>query len=236
MDDKIRKILERPFEQEVLKQRQGPNNKTFTYVEVQLYIDRLNLAFNGGWSFEVTRREQVDDQLLVEGRFTAGGIVKTGLGGATITRRRDGGQMISLADDYKKAEADALKRCCRLLGIGGHLYASDGDEDVEPAQHPNAPRTAAAPARTTAAPRTAPAATTSPAAKNEIPERNRLTSKQLNAALSIVRSRNIDERQFRDQVRTRYGKQIEYLTRAQASEVIGDLTGNGHDRQPAEAD
>ena len=233
--DSIRKILERPFPQELFKQRQGPGGKTFTYVEIQHYVDRLNLAFDGAWSFEVTRREQVDDQLLVEGRLTAAGVVKTGLGGATVTRRRDDGNMVGLADDYKKAEADALKRCCRLLGIGGHLYASDGDEETEPA--PPARTTPQRPATITPA-RTTTTATPSASAAptRDVPERNRLTSKQLNATLAIVRSRNLDEKTFRDQVRSRYGKQLEYLTRAQASEVIGTLTGNGngHDRQPGE--
>ena len=230
--DSIRKTLERPFPQELFKQRQGPGGKVFTYVEVQHYVDRLNLAFDGAWSFEITRREQVDEQLLVEGRLTAAGVVKTGLGGATVTRRRDDGNMVGLADDYKKAEADALKRCCRLLGIGGHLYASDGDEDVEIAPPPRTtpPRTttAAAPTRTTTPTRSTTAA---PA-----PERNRLSAKQLAAIIAIAKSRGYDDKTYRAQIVERHGVQPEYLTRAQASAVISSMTGNGngHDRQPGE--
>ena len=233
--DSIRKILERPFPQELFKQRQGPGGKTFTYVEIQHYVDRLNLAFDGAWSFEITRREQVDEQLLVEGRLTAAGVVKTGLGGATVTRRRDDGNMISLADDYKKAEADALKRCCRLLGIGGHLYASDGDEEVEPA-----PPARSTPARTTTTATLARTTTAAPPPRtttaNPAPERNRLSAKQLSAIIAIAKSRGYDDKTFRAQIVERHGVQPEFLSRTQASAVISSMTGNGngHDRHPGE--
>ena len=82
MDDETRKILGRHFPAEVLKQRKGPGGIVLSYIEVQHYIDRLNEAFAGAWSFEITHREQVDDQLLVEGRLSAEGVVKTGLGGS----------------------------------------------------------------------------------------------------------------------------------------------------------
>jgi hypothetical protein len=56
--------------------------------------------------------------------------------------------------------------------------------------------------------------------------RNRLTSKQLAALLAISRKLGMDLAQFRQQVRSRYGTQIEFITKAQASELIGEL-GNG---------
>jgi hypothetical protein len=235
MDEDIRKILERPFSDALLKQRQGPGNKQFTYIEVQHYIDRLNEAFGGAWSWEVTRREQVDDQLIVEGRLTAGSVVKSGLGGAVVTRRRDDGQMVGLADDFKKGEADAIKRASRLLGIGGHLYTDDVEDsfDATPASRP-APSPAQA--RTTAAPSPARTTTSQRPTTAAPPERNRLSAKQLAAIWNIARDRGYDDPTFRGKVTQRFGVQPEHLTRTQASELIGVLTsnGNGHDRAPAQ--
>jgi hypothetical protein len=231
MDESIRKILERQFPQELLKQRQGPGGRQFSYIEVQHYIDRLNEAFGGAWSWEVTRREQIDDQLIVEGRLTAGSVIKSGLGGSVITRRRDDGQIIGLADDYKKAEADAIKRACRLLGIGGHLYSDDAEEGIDSTPQRSTPvRAPPAPAPRSAVQPTARPATAQP------PERNRLSAKQLAAIWAIARDRGFDDQGFRGKVSQRFGVQPEYLTRTQASELIGALNsnGNGHDRRPGQ--
>lgn len=67
MEKNIRQVLERPFEQELIRTREGPGGMQLTYVEVQAYIDRLNEAFDGAWSFELISREQVEDQVIVEG-------------------------------------------------------------------------------------------------------------------------------------------------------------------------
>ena len=223
MYDTTRKILERPFAPEQLKQRQGASGKTYTYLEIQLYIDRLNEAFHGIWSWEVIRRDIIDDQLIVEGRLSAGGIMKTGIGGASVTRRRDGGSPISLADDVKKGEADALKRACRLLGVGRELYAGDDDEVVVP-QVPtrSAPVVVApAPPQRTAAP----------------PERSRLTSKQLNAIWAIARNQGYSDAEFQSYCVENFGVQPSYLSRAFASQIIETLGNrtNGHaERRPGE--
>ncbi len=230
MDDSIRKILERPFPPELLKQRQGAGGKTFIYVEVIHYVSKLNEAFNGAWSFEVTHREQVDDQLLIEGKLTAAGVVKTGLGGATVTRRRDNAQMVDLSNDYKRAEADSLKRCCRLLGVGGHLvYTGDDDEVAVPQVPARSAPTASAP-RTTVAP-SPPLRTAAP------PERNRLTSKQLNAIWAIARNQGYSDAEFQSYCVENFGVQASYLSRAFASQIIEKLGNrtNGHaERRPGE--
>ena len=64
---------------------------------------------------------------------------KTGLGGTTLTRRRSDDSPLCLADDYKKAEADGLKRACRLLGIGdqsGEHRRSLGRQGGGPGEQP----------------------------------------------------------------------------------------------------
>lgn len=234
MNDNIRKILEAPFPSELLKQRQGAAGKTFTYVEVQHYIDRLNLAFQGAWSWEVVRRDIVDDQLIVEGRLTAGGVTKTGIGGSAVARRRDDGSALSLADDFKKGEADALKRACRLLGIGGHLYSGDDDVD-EPAQ---SPRPSVIPRRAAPTPAQRPAQ--SPPGQRlpsqPAPERTRLTNKQLNAIWAIARNQGYSDVHFRSYCVENFGAQPEFLSKTFASQLIDSLSrqSNGHDRQPGQ--
>src|SRR5205085_662824 len=55
-------------------------------------------------------------------------IVKTQFGGAEIKRHASGprsGRPLSIADDYKAAASDALKKCASLLGIGLDLYGRD---------------------------------------------------------------------------------------------------------------
>ncbi|MBW2014490.1 MAG: hypothetical protein JRI69_12010 [Deltaproteobacteria bacterium] len=43
-----------------------------------------------------------------------------------MTRARENGEMVSLADDLKAAATDAIKKCATLMGVGLHLYSSDG--------------------------------------------------------------------------------------------------------------
>ncbi len=234
MEDEVRSVLERPFPEELLKQRQGPNGSKLTYAEIQVYVDRLNEAFNGTWSWELLRREQVEDQIVVEGRLTAAGITKTGVGGAAITRRRDNGQIVSLADDIKTAEADAIKRACRLLGMGRELYGVNEAETTTPPAQPRSspsPRGVASISPAHASRPTGAMAASSPAH----PIRDRLTSKQFGALRSLARTTGHDERAFKDHVRTRFGVEVAYLSRSQASELIGELMARTNGQGTREA-
>lgn len=243
MDDETRAILERPFPAESLKKRQGPSGIVLTYAEIQIYVDRLNEAFRGIWSWEVLRREQVEDQLIVEGRLTAGGVTKTGMGGAAITRRRDGGGMVSLADDAKTAEADAIKRACRLLGIGRELYCADDSTD-----RPAVAVKTAAPQRMPAkAARPAPARQETQGAAPEkdvpAPAAGRVTTAQLAKLRELIIEAGENWVEYRAAVRERHGINVEYADRALASTLISERlagaqrrrqngSGNGYRRSP----
>jgi hypothetical protein len=214
MKSEIIQILKRPFAQELIKHRQGHDGKMLGYVPIQHYLDRLHEAFDHDWSFELTRREIIGDQILVEVKLTAAGLIKTGIGGAAITRGEDNKTVLSLADDIKMAEADALKRACRLLGIGSELYASEQDDgsgvisSPPPANgnhHQDGPHSLP---------------------PSPLPPRERLTSAQLNAIKAIARKQNLDPANVRRQIKKDYGVEVEYLTKRQASEVITDLDGN----------
>jgi recombination DNA repair RAD52 pathway protein len=199
MDKNIRQILERPFSHDLIRTREGPGGMTLAYVEVQAYIDRLNEAFGGDWSFELISREQVEDQLIVEGRLTAGGVVKTGLGGAAVTRRKDNGKLVSLADDCKKAEADALKRCCRLLGVGSELYGVEVCGEIA-----EEPREQKAEARTDDA-------------------TNRVSQAQIGKIRHLIADLGLDWASFRTQVRDAQGVNVEFITKKVASSIIDEL-------------
>lgn len=119
-----RDILEKPFTQDQIKHREGNFGKMLAYVEGHAVIQRLNDAFDARWSFTVQRNDIIKetDEVLVLGQLEADGIVKCQFGSSRITRSRQTAEMISLADDFKAATTDALKKCATMLGIGLHLY------------------------------------------------------------------------------------------------------------------
>ncbi|HET9495419.1 MAG TPA: Rad52/Rad22 family DNA repair protein [Chloroflexia bacterium] len=140
-------LLQRTPKHEI-KTRQGRGGLQFSYVEHGYVTERLNLVFGFNWDFEVTDKQILDDEVIVEARLTVrtpGGqtIVKTQFGGAEIKRHASGprsGRPLSIADDYKAAASDALKKCASLLGIGLDLYGRDRPYDTEdaPAAPPQA--------------------------------------------------------------------------------------------------
>jgi hypothetical protein len=66
-----RALLEKPFEPEQIRRRQGRNGM-LDYVEGHSVIQRLNDALESAWSFEITHHELKDDEVIVLGRLTAG--------------------------------------------------------------------------------------------------------------------------------------------------------------------
>jgi hypothetical protein len=215
MKSEIIEILERPFPKELHKHREGRDGKKLDYIEVQNYVDRLNEAFTYEWSFELTSREIIGEQIIVEVKLTAAGLIKTGLGGAAITRSEDNKTVIALADDIKTAEADALKRACRLLGVGAELYASE-QNDAAAGLISGPPASIATQHR--AGPHSLP--------PSPLPPRERLTAAQLQGIKDRVKKQGLDPAAVRRQIKTTYGIEIEYLTKKQASDVITGLDAN----------
>jgi len=122
-----RELLEKPFDKNQIKQREGNFGKMLDYIEGHSVIQRLNDAFDADWSFAVLKHEVLKetDEVIVLGEISAGPIIKTQFGASRITRSRETGDIISLSDDLKAAATDALKKCATLLGIGLHLYNGD---------------------------------------------------------------------------------------------------------------
>jgi hypothetical protein len=106
-------VLNRPFLPEQIKNRQGPQGKVISYVDVATVSERLNEAFEHRWNFEVVRHEVHDHEVIVLGKLTADGVIKTAFGGSAITTDKEG-MAVSIGDDLKAAASDALKKSASL--------------------------------------------------------------------------------------------------------------------------
>lgn len=211
MNDELRKKLGRAFDAKVIKTRRGPGGKQLSYVAVTEYIGRLNECFGDGWSFEITGREQYDQQVVVEGRLIANGVTKAGLGGAELRRGRDG-EVMSLGDAFKSASSDCLKRCCKLWGIGLALYE---DEEV-PAQASGYQQ-----------PSTPIFGTSKPS--ND--QHGRVSRAQLDKLRELVAELGAEWPSFKNWVKSEHNVAVEYATRQLASELIGDLINKAQARR-----
>jgi len=122
-----RELLEKPFDPDQIKQREGNFGKMIDYIEGHAVVKRLNDSFDANWSFAILKHEILKDtdEVFVLGELSSNGIVKTQFGSSRITRARETGEMISLADDLKAAATDSLKKTATLLGVGLYLYNSD---------------------------------------------------------------------------------------------------------------
>jgi hypothetical protein len=107
--------------------RSGHCDKTLDYIQGHAVIQRLNEAFEAEWSFAILKNEVLKetDEVIVLGELRACSVVKTQFGSSKITGAKNSGEPISLADDYKAAATDSLKKCATMFGVGLHLYNGD---------------------------------------------------------------------------------------------------------------
>ena len=152
----------------------------------------------------------------------------------------DGGHTaMSEADARKGSFTNAFKKAVAFMGPGRAAYRGTIDDDHVPADDAAAPvpgPVSVPPARPARAPEVAPAApaSASPTAATDA-VRNRLSSKQYAALRSLSRTTGYDERGFKEHVRKRFGVEPAYLSKGQASALIGELLAatNGHGAREA---
>ncbi|MBD3183123.1 hypothetical protein GF312_12585 [Candidatus Poribacteria bacterium] len=123
-------ILEQEFKPKEIKKRKGPGGKYLDYVETHSVIKRLNTAFSHNWSFSIEKYEIVDGHVIVLGKLTAEGIVKSQFGSKKLARDKQG-EPVSIGDDLKSAASDSLKKTSTLMGVGLHLYQDDTDNSMD---------------------------------------------------------------------------------------------------------
>jgi Rad52/22 family double-strand break repair protein len=208
-----------------VKSRPGRNGQQLSYLEGHSIIQRLNEALEGEWSFRVLEHHVLDDTVVVLGELAASGLTKQAFGGSGITRSRDGGTPIDLADDLKAAATDALKKAATLFGIGLYLY---GDEEKAPGTTKDRGNGGSG----------VPGNGNDKGHENTNANGNgsRLTRKQLAYIHSLGRELGIDRLGLDDLARAEHGKTAAHLSVQEASGLIKslqhDINGGGDHAQP----
>lgn len=131
--------LSEPFPPEMEREITKSGTR-LTYIPVSEVITRMNAVIGvGNWSSEVVKveRDHLDpDFIVAHVRVTAiigdVPVVKDGLGGQTIKRKKNG-EIVDLGDEYKGAVSDAFKKACQMFGVGLYLARSEDAMEVEAA-------------------------------------------------------------------------------------------------------
>jgi hypothetical protein len=229
----VREVLERPFPPEAI-QTKPSNHGPLSFVATWRYIERLNAAYNGVWSFEVISHEIRENEVLVIGRLATPDCTKSAFGSAIIARKKENSEVVDLGDSLKAAASDSLKKACSLLGLGLHLWA-DGAMDQPtnggPANGNGQPKQNAAPTNGGSAPAngasngnggSSPA--TGSGGNGDGQDKSRLSSKQLGLILSLAREQNISRDKLNAMTEEQFaGRRLEFISRSEASWLIQQL-------------
>ncbi len=112
---------------EFIKTRPGAGGQSFRYVTVGYVLSQLNIAFGFNWEWRVIEQQVGNDQIWLRGEltikdFTTGNsVTRSGVGGAIIKKSTRNGEPISVANDLKSADSDALKVAAAKFGIGADV-------------------------------------------------------------------------------------------------------------------
>ena len=216
-----RNILEKPFDAHQIKQREGNFGKTLDYIEGHAVIQRLNDGFETDWSFIIIKHEIIKetDEVIVQGELSAGSIKKSQFGSSRITRARNTGDMVSLADDLKAAATDSLKKCATMLGIGLHLYNKDDGNN----QRPNGGNQPNGQSRNNNQPSGNGGNGNGYQRDGNGNSNGRITAKQHNFILSLLKNKAITKSEINHRCVDTYGSVLDYLSRVDASSLISEL-------------
>jgi len=204
-----REILEKPFDAHQIKQREGNFGKTLNYIDGHDVIFRLNDALDARWSFTVLEHEILErsDEVMVLGKLEAGDIIKNQFGCSRITRNRETGEPVSLADDMKSAATDALKKAATLMGVGLHLYADKSSTSRKPAHNGNGGNGNGYQHN----------------GNGNGNSNGRITAKQHKFILSLLKNNGITTKEINKRCNEAYGSVLDFLSRADASNLISEL-------------
>ena len=214
-----RALLEKPFEPNQIKQRQGNFGHILDYVEGHVVTSRLNDAFESNWSFEIVKYRIIKDtdEVLVLGKLTAEGVTKMAFGSKEIERSKDTKAIISLGDDLKAASTDALKKAASLLGVGLYLYSDQRPNGKPEEGHSETPNkgTFTGNEKNQPGPRNEPGTTGD--------NGGRLTNKQLAMIFAVGKSKGLQTKEIKDKALVTFSKNLNFLTKVEASTFINAL-------------
>ena len=214
-----RALLEKPYEPNQIKQRQGNFGHILDYVEGHVVTSRLNDAFDGNWSFEVVKYRILKDtdEVLVLGKLTAEGVTKMAFGSKEIARHENTKAIISLGDDLKAASTDALKKAASLFGVGLYLYSDQRPNGKTQEGHPETPNKGAS----TGNEKNQPGPKNEPGTTGD--NGGRLTNKQLAMIFAVGKSKGLQTKEIKDKALDTFKKNLNFLTKAEASTFINAL-------------
>jgi len=215
-----REVLERPFPPDAIKTRPGAFGNTLSYIEGHTVIGRLNDAFQSNWSFEITSHQILEEEVLVCGKFraNAAGVIKMSFGSSRITRDSRTGNAIALGDDLKAASTDALKKSATLLGVGLSLYGGNVQQ-AQPDERPFDEELRTPPARAG----NGQSSDVKPQGNNGPNGNGRITNKQIKAIFAIGRQKNMTNEEIRSHSRQIFQRNVDYLAKHEASQLIESL-------------
>lgn len=130
-----------PFEK--THQRQIPGGRMLTYITGEQAVSRMNEVYGPHWDWSAEKPEIVGDEIYVQGtlsvtvfetvkandRWAGTTINRSGFGGSTIKRKRDGA-VLSLGNDIKAADTDAFKKAAAKFGVGLYLYERTSEDEL----------------------------------------------------------------------------------------------------------
>ncbi len=199
MNKETTNILDKPFDNTLIKTRKSRSGELLSFVEGSQYIRRLNQAFGYNWSFEITEMKVIKDEVIVLAKLTADSITKMqyGTSGDSANENR------ILGDRVKAAGTDALRKCCSLFGLGLHLY--EGGQHIGGNGNNNHPDN-------------------NNQNNGHDDTDNRLTSKQLKAIHAIRTKLEITDAGLKELCQKRYNKTPDYLSKKEASALIDEMS------------
>lgn len=204
-----RELLEKPFTGDQLRKRKGNFGNTLDYVEAHAVIQRLNEALESDWSFEILNHRIMEEanEVIVLGQLSTHGITKCQFGSSAVTKNKQTGEVMSLADDLKAAASDSLKKCATMLGVGLHLYGTRQSADKDP----GGSEENVTPIRKARG------------SKASQLSNGRISSKQHQYILSLAQSRGWTRKEISEHCVQSYGASLDYITRKDASALIESM-------------
>ncbi len=116
-----------------IKTRPGPNGMVFRYVPIGYVVSQLNIAFNFCWSWRILEQQIGKDQIWLRGELTITdpktnfSVTRSGVGGAIIKKSTKTNTPLSIANDLKASDSDALKVAAAKFGIGSDVKFKEMD-------------------------------------------------------------------------------------------------------------
>jgi len=131
--NRLIKFITEPTPAHLIYQRDGTGGMKFDYVPGWYAKKRLNYALGFNQSFEIKSKEIVGMSAVVEGRLSIKDpktgkeiLYKDDIGGHTIQflsgKAKTPENAVNIANDYKSAATDALKRCMHQVGFFSDIY------------------------------------------------------------------------------------------------------------------